>query len=157
MEFENYSELMQYIDNNNTKYLIQYNDFAVVEINDEYWYFEQGENDCDEFCKVELVAQLDYNTHNDLKNNGEDMFELFDCDYCGETDIDDNGNVSYLWFKKKEQKRTNGMSDIRYKVIRFMEHQKVLTELEDENWYSVEDDLTEFIKKLLKGYKNEIQ
>lgn len=102
MDFKNYSELMQYIDNNNVEYLLQYDDFAVVKINNEYWYFEQGENDCDEFCKVELIAKLDYNTQNDLQNNGKDMYNLFYCICCGETDVGDNGDVSYLWFKEKE-------------------------------------------------------
>lgn len=101
MKFKNYSELLQYIDNStDIKYIVEYKDFAVVKINDEYWYFEQGENDCDEFYKVEIIAELNYSLGNDLLVNGENMHELFDCACCGETDVDENGNIKYLWFKE---------------------------------------------------------
>lgn len=104
LHFESYSELMQYIDNEGfgkTKEILNYDNFAVVKIGEQYFYYEQGENDCDEFCEVELVARLDYNTQNDLKVNGENMHELFDCLCCGETNIGENGEISYLWFKEK--------------------------------------------------------
>lgn len=105
MQFKNYSELMQYIDNNYNKvdYILDYDDFAVVKIKqeiglDEYWFFEQGENDCDTFCKVEIMAQLIYDSVNDLQiKDANVLHQLFDCYCCGEyvNDFD----ISYLWFK----------------------------------------------------------
>lgn len=106
MEFKTYSELMQYIDSNYDKveYVLDYDDFAVVKILgwhfglDEYWYFEQGENDCDTFCKVEIMAELTYDVNNDLQiKDGNTLHTLFDCYCCGEQ-VNDNG-IKYLWFK----------------------------------------------------------
>ena len=100
MNFNTYSELMQYIDSNYDKveYVLDYDDFAVVKINDEYWCFEQGENDCDTFCKVEIMAQLIYDTINDLQiKDASILHSLFDCYCCGEY-VNDN-DIQYLWFK----------------------------------------------------------
>lgn len=41
------------------------------------------------------------------------------------------------------------MDKIREKVVAFMEHNPVLTELEDKNWYSVEDGIAKLICNLL--------
>ena len=105
MKFNTYSELMEYIDNNFDKveYILDYDDFAVVKMTneiglDEYWYFEQGENDCDIFGKVEIMAQLIYDTINDLQiKDASILHALFDCYCCGEY-VNDN-NIQYLWFK----------------------------------------------------------
>lgn len=102
MEFKNYSELLEYIDNNdNVKHILNYDNFAVVEIDNEFWYFEQGENDCDEFYKVELIAELIYDIENDIKiKTGDELHKLFDCDCCGECITDED--IRYMWFKEKE-------------------------------------------------------
>lgn len=100
MNFNTYSELMQYIDNNYDKveHILNYDDFAVARIGNELWYFEQGENDCDTFYKVKVIAQLIYDSTNDLQiKEASVLHTLFDCTCCGEY-VNDN-NIQYLWFK----------------------------------------------------------
>lgn len=48
----------------------------------------------------------------------------------------------------KEEKTYNGMTENREKAIEFMEQNEVLTNLKNEKWYSVEDDITALIDSL---------
>ena len=98
-KIETYSELLEIVDNDeNVEYILDYDDFAVVKIDDNYWYFEQGENDCDTFGKVEIMAELTYDANNDLQiKDASILHALFDCYCCGEY-VNDN-NIQYLWFK----------------------------------------------------------
>lgn len=106
VKFNNYSELMEYIDAHDDKVetILDYEDFAVVKIDNQYFYYEVSENDADEFCEVEIIAKLKYDVIHDLKippeTTGLTLSSLFDCFCCGEYVGDES--ISYLWFEETE-------------------------------------------------------
>lgn len=101
-KFNTYNEFMKFIADNTDEiqYILDYDDFAVVEIiNDiglhEYWFYSNEE---ETYCKVEIMAELTYDVNNDLQIKDETILHtLFDCYCCGEQ-VKDNG-IKYLWFK----------------------------------------------------------
>lgn len=101
LTFNTYSDLMQYMDENDDKVvdILNYDDFGVIMIGDQYWYYEKGINDCDEFYEVTIISKLIYNIFCDLLVGECDILHsLFNCDCCGEYVNGDN--IQYLWFKR---------------------------------------------------------
>lgn len=49
------------------------------------------------------------------------------------------------------------MEDIRERVAIFMEFNNVLTQLENKEWYEVEDGIVEFVKREIAKYKEEYE
>lgn len=101
LHFKTYSELCRFIDENEEKceLVIDYDEFCVYKIQNQYFFMDIGEGDVDEFYEVEIIAELKFSILHDLQvKDGEELHSLFDCDCCGEQVTDDY--ISYLWFKE---------------------------------------------------------
>ena len=100
LNFKNYSEFTLWIDEhyNEVTPIVEYDDWSVVRIGYQYWYYEHDiEDDSDTFYPVVPVATLHYDMINDIKNDRY-LPMLFDNDMCGEQVLDEE--IIYWWFKE---------------------------------------------------------
>lgn len=84
--------------NENKFIVLQYPDWVVVYYQRKYYYIDLKEQTHQE---MELVGELIYNVNNQPEYLA--LHALFHNDCCGETDLDDNGMLRFLWFKFKEE------------------------------------------------------
>lgn len=101
-KFGSYSEFCLWITEHDDEvdYILEYDDWSVVLIDGQYWYYEhEFEGASDKYYQVEPIATLHYSIVNDIKSD-KHLDELFDCDMCGEQVTDDE--IIYWWFKELE-------------------------------------------------------
>lgn len=102
IQFNNYSEFCLWITDNDDEvdYILDYDDWSVVLIAGQYWYYEhEVMGDSDTFYQVIPVATLHYSIVHDIKSH-EHLHDLFDNDMCGESITSDA--ITYWWFKEVE-------------------------------------------------------
>lgn len=78
--------------------VLQYTDWVVVRYQGTYYHIDLKTQT---HTEVKLIGELTYNVANQPEYFV--LHALFDNDCCGETDLDDNGMLRFLWFKFKEE------------------------------------------------------
>lgn len=100
MKFKDYSELALYVEEHDdtVECVVGCENFSVVKINNEYWYYEHPvEDDSDVFYEVTPIATAQYTVAH--TPNYKILHRAFAYDVCGEQEC--GHDVFFWWFIKK--------------------------------------------------------